>query len=80
MEYDGYFYIENGAQINYRVDPQFHSQVYRHGELTKASRMVYFYDVSGESLGFRPYCAEIEKLTTIIPPEMHKLYLQKESY
>lgn len=80
VEYDGCFYIDNGAQINYRVDPQFHSEVYHHGELTKASRMVYFYDVSGESLGFKPYFSKIENLTTIIPSEMRKLYLQEETY
>ena len=80
MEYDGCFYIENETQINYRVDPQFHSKIYRHRELTKASRMVCFYNVSGESLGFKPYFSDIENLTTIIPSEMRELYLQEESY
>ena len=80
VEYDGCFYMDNGAQINYRVDPQFHSEVYHQGELTKASRMIYFYKVSGESLGFKPYFAEIEKLTTVIPSEMRKLYLRKDPH
>ena len=75
MEYDGCFFIENEKQINYRVDSKFYNEIYRHGELIKASRMVYFYDRSGESLGFKPYCAELEKLTTVIPSEIRKLFL-----
>lgn len=79
MDYDGFFYIENEVRINYRVDSELHGAVYRHGELIKASRMVYFFDVSGENLGFKPYYAEIEKLTTVLPHEMCKLFLQKET-
>ena len=78
MEYDGQFCLENGALIYYRVDPVLRSEIYQHGELVKASRMLYFYDASGNSMGFKPYFAEIEKLTTVIPFEARKVYLSKE--
>ena len=79
MEYDGHFYIENEVRINYRVDPNFHGEVYQHGELIKASRMLYFYGEFGKSLGFEPYFAELEKLTTVSSAEALMVYLRKES-
>lgn len=72
----------DGEIIRYNINPELMCCKYdKYGELTRAQRMILFFDSSGDAIGSGPYYDDIEKVTCISKQtviEVYKKYVKKE--